>query len=137
MLLRVIALLPCVAPSPPCCCPGWLFALAGCPRQLPRCRSLCLLLSVCSHRVPTAPHPCLVLRVPYAYPLCTHRADLVLALGTSLRIEPAGSLPLFAKEFMLVNLQQTPKDESAALIVRAPVDVVMRAIMRDGLGIEI
>ena len=55
----------------------------------------------------------------------------MLALGTSLRIEPAGSLPLCANQFILVNLQQTPKDESAALIVRAPVDVVMRAIMRD------
>jgi len=63
-------------------------------------------------------------------------ADLVLALGTSLRIEPAGSLPTLARSFILVNLQQTPKDEEASLIVRAPVDVVMRAIMRDGLGLD-
>ena len=30
-------------------------------------------------------------------------ADLVLTLGTSLRIEPAGSLPLRAKKFVIVN----------------------------------
>ena len=42
------------------------------------------------------------------------RADLVVTLGTSLRIEPAGSLPLLCKEkggrFVIVNLQETPKD---------------------------
>ena len=63
------------------------------------------------------------------------QSDLVLALGTSLRIEPAGSLPCLAKSFVLVNLQQTPKDGEASLIVRAPVDMVMRAVMRDGFGI--
>jgi mono-ADP-ribosyltransferase sirtuin 6 len=63
------------------------------------------------------------------------QSDLVLALGTSLRIEPAGSLPCLAKSFVLVNLQQTPKDNQASLIVRAPVDMVMRAVMSDGFGI--
>ena len=37
------------------------------------------------------------------------QADVVLALGTSLRIEPAGSLPTLAKSFLLVNLQHTPE----------------------------
>lgn len=57
------------------------------------------------------------------------RADLVLCLGTSLRIEPAGSLPTFARKFVIVNLQETPYDKEAALIVRAPVDEVMNEIV--------
>jgi NAD-dependent SIR2 family protein deacetylase len=60
-------------------------------------------------------------------------ADLVLALGTSLRIEPAGSLPTLAKQFVIVNLQATPYDGKANLIVRAPVDTVMTKLI-EGLG---
>ena len=65
------------------------------------------------------------------------RSDLVLALGTSLRIEPAGSLPMQARKFCIVNFQTTPKDTSAELIVRAPVDDVMAAIMRDAFGLRL
>jgi mono-ADP-ribosyltransferase sirtuin 6 len=57
------------------------------------------------------------------------RADLVLCLGTSLRIEPAGSLPTLARKFVIVNLQETPYDKEATLIVRAPVDEVMNEVM--------
>lgn len=57
------------------------------------------------------------------------KADLVLCLGTSLRIEPVGSLPLSAKKFVIVNLQATPKDENASLIIRAKVDDVMEILM--------
>lgn len=58
-------------------------------------------------------------------------ADLVIALGTSLRIEPAGSLPATAHKFVIVNLQETPKDKEAncALIIRAKVDDVMTDLM--------
>jgi mono-ADP-ribosyltransferase sirtuin 6 len=57
------------------------------------------------------------------------QADLVICLGTSLRIEPAGSLPTFAKKFVIVNLQETPYDDEAELIVRAPVDDVMNEVL--------
>ena len=57
------------------------------------------------------------------------RADLILCLGTSLRIEPVGSLPLLAKKFVIINLQATPFDEQAAIIVRAKVDDVMTRLM--------
>ena len=57
------------------------------------------------------------------------KADLVLCLGTSLRIEPVGSLPLLAKRFVIVNLQVTPKDDQASLIVKASVDDVMDYLM--------
>ncbi len=57
------------------------------------------------------------------------KADFVLCLGTSLRIEPVGSLPLLAKKFAIVNLQVTPKDERTKLIIRAKVDEVMQSLM--------
>lgn len=63
------------------------------------------------------------------------KADLVLCLGTSLRIEPVGSLPLLAKKFAIINLQVTPKDDSAASIIRAKVDDVMESLMSN-LGYE-
>lgn len=63
------------------------------------------------------------------------KADFVLCLGTSLRIEPVGSLPLLAKKFAIVNLQVTPKDESATYIIRAKVDEVMDSLMSN-LGYE-
>ena len=63
------------------------------------------------------------------------KADVVLCLGTSLRIEPAGSLPTFSKQFVIVNLQPTPKDEFAALIIKASVDEVMQRLMV-GLGYQ-
>lgn len=68
------------------------------------------------------------------------RADLILCLGTSLRIEPAGGLCLFAKEaekkkrrrklgYVIVNLQVTPYDDGANLIIRGKVDEVMEGLM--------
>ena len=57
------------------------------------------------------------------------QADLVICLGTSLRIEPAASLPTRAKAFAIVNLQVTPYDPEASLIVRVKVDNVMAKLM--------
>ena len=54
---------------------------------------------------------------------------LVLCLGTSLRIEPVGSLPLEADKYVIVNLQRTPIDDTAALIIRGPVDHVMDQVV--------
>ena len=56
-------------------------------------------------------------------------ADLCLALGTSLRIEPVGCLPLQAKRFVIVNLQATPFDEDATLIIRSRVDEVIDRLL--------
>mmetsp|Transcript_25820 Transcript_25820/g.54567 ORF Transcript_25820/g.54567 Transcript_25820/m.54567 type:complete len:393 (-) Transcript_25820:162-1340(-) len=79
-----------------------------------------------------------------------YKADLVLCLGTSLRIEPAGGLCTYPTGssytkgkkkkkggtnnnnkvgYAIVNLQQTPYDEGAALIVRRRVDETMRGLM--------
>lgn len=62
-------------------------------------------------------------------------SDLVICLGTSLRIEPVGSLPSRAKQFVIVNLQRTPYDQDASLIIRNYVDSVMSRLM-DGLGLK-
>lgn len=69
------------------------------------------------------------------------KADLVVCFGTSLRIEPAAGLceyptawpiPADSEEklgYAIVNLQKTPYDEDAQLVVRAKVDDVMRYLM--------
>ena len=97
------------------------------------------------------------------------KADLILCLGTSLRIEPAGSLCTFTKNnsngcgdddddegkekrkrkkqsttstrrvhhqstkkklgYVIINLQPTPYDDGATLIIRAKVDDVMQFLM--------
>lgn len=66
-------------------------------------------------------------------------ADLCICLGTSLRVEPAGSLPNLAKSFAVVNLQPTPKDRATKceLIVRAKCDTVMRRLVRQVCGVEL
>lgn len=79
-----------------------------------------------------------------------YKADLVLCLGTSLRIEPAASLctyptypasvskkkkgrkkrkPRTKLGYAIVNLQQTPYDDGAALVLRGKVDDVMKGVM--------
>lgn len=63
------------------------------------------------------------------------QADLLICLGTSLRIQPVGSLPLRAKQFVIVNLQETPFDTDATLVIRAPVDNVMDDLLQT-LGYE-
>lgn len=59
------------------------------------------------------------------------RSDLVLVLGSSLRIEPVGSLPTLAKQFVIVNKQVTPYDDRASLIIRANVDKVFEVLMEN------
>lgn len=63
------------------------------------------------------------------------KSDLCIVLGTSLRIQPCGSLPKLAKKFVIVNKQPTPYDSLAELYIRAPVDDVMAYICSE-LGIE-
>jgi len=53
-----------------------------------------------------------------------------LCLGTSLRIIPVGELPLLAAKFAICNLQATPMDDQASLVIRSPVDHVMSELMK-------
>lgn len=61
------------------------------------------------------------------------RADLVLCLGTSLQITPACNLPLKCLkgggEIVIVNLQKTPKDKKASLVIHGRVDKVIGGAM--------
>jgi len=67
------------------------------------------------------------------------QAAVALALGTSLQIVPACDLPLrtvaAGGSLAIVNLQATPKDRAAALVVRGRCDEVMRAVMH-GLAVR-
>ncbi|XP_010536736.1 PREDICTED: NAD-dependent protein deacetylase SRT1 [Tarenaya hassleriana] len=60
-------------------------------------------------------------------------ADLVLCLGTSLQITPACNLPLKCLrgggKIVIVNLQKTPKDKKASLVIHGLVDKVVAGVM--------
>ncbi|XP_078162977.1 sirtuin 1 isoform X2 [Carex rostrata] len=61
-------------------------------------------------------------------------ADLVLCLGTSLQITPACNFPFRCLKnggrVVIVNLQSTPKDKKASLVIHGLVDKVMEEVMR-------
>ncbi|XP_031407124.1 NAD-dependent protein deacetylase SRT1 isoform X2 [Punica granatum] len=63
---------------------------------------------------------------------CT-KADIVLCLGTSLQITPACNLPLKCLQgggkIIIVNLQKTPKDKKASLVIHGFVDKVVSGVM--------
>lgn len=60
-------------------------------------------------------------------------ADLVLCLGTSLQIRPICNLPLNTKrhggKVVIVNLQKTPKNKSADVVIHARCDAVFERVM--------
>ncbi|KAK4594275.1 hypothetical protein RGQ29_018098 [Quercus rubra] len=62
-------------------------------------------------------------------------ADVVLCLGTSLQITPACDLPFQTLRgggrVIIVNLQQTPKDKKASLVIHGRVDKVIAGVMHD------
>ncbi|CAL5202342.1 unnamed protein product [Lathyrus oleraceus] len=61
------------------------------------------------------------------------QADIVLCLGTSLQITPACNLPLKALrgggKVVIVNLQKTPKDKNASLVIHGFSDKVIAGVM--------
>lgn len=60
-------------------------------------------------------------------------ADLVLCLGTSLQIRPICNLPMNTKrqggKIIIVNLQKTPKNKAADIVIHARCDQVMQCVM--------
>ncbi|KAJ9568068.1 hypothetical protein OSB04_004034 [Centaurea solstitialis] len=60
-------------------------------------------------------------------------ADVILCLGTSLQITPACNLPLKCLrgggKVVIVNLQKTPKDKKANLVIHGFVDKVIGGVM--------
>ncbi|CAG9329276.1 unnamed protein product [Blepharisma stoltei] len=66
-------------------------------------------------------------------------SDLCLAMGSSLRVTPAANIPeLVGKQgrLVIVNLQKTPLDRKAQLVIHAMCDTVMEKLM-ERLGLEI
>lgn len=67
-------------------------------------------------------------------------ADLNIALGTTLQINPSGTLPMknkkFDGKFVICNLQPTKYDKKADLVISSYVDVVMEKVAKR-LGVEI
>ncbi|CAG9330416.1 unnamed protein product [Blepharisma stoltei] len=60
-------------------------------------------------------------------------ADLCLCMGSSLRVTPAANIPLETKKrggkLVIVNLQRTPLDDSADMVINAFCDTVMEKLM--------
>jgi len=58
-------------------------------------------------------------------------ADLMLALGSSLRVFPACGLagPNEKSKMVIVNLQKTPMDEDAEFVIHAKIDTVFEMLM--------
>ncbi len=58
-------------------------------------------------------------------------ADLLLAIGSSLVVEPAASIPRIASQhgarLVIINRDETPLDQIADLIVREPIGEVLRS----------
>ena len=65
-------------------------------------------------------------------------AQVALCLGTSLQITPACNLPLRTMRagghLVIVNLQATPKDKKADLVIHARCEVCLHQQFPDGLA---
>lgn len=59
----------------------------------------------------------------------SREADLALVLGTSMRVSPANKFPQMASDMVICNLQPTPLDHRASLVIRARTDEVMRRLL--------
>mmetsp|Transcript_45028 Transcript_45028/g.101656 ORF Transcript_45028/g.101656 Transcript_45028/m.101656 type:complete len:225 (+) Transcript_45028:427-1101(+) len=55
---------------------------------------------------------------------------LAICLGTSMQMTPARDWPCEAGRMVIVNLQPTVKDAEAKLVIRAPIDTVMRGLVQ-------
>lgn len=61
------------------------------------------------------------------------QADLMLSLGSSLRVAPANQIPInmtwHGGKFVIVNLQKTPLDDFAEFVIHARIQTVMAKLM--------
>jgi NAD-dependent deacetylase len=68
-----------------------------------------------------------------AFNLCI-RTDLILAIGSSLVVEPAASLPLHAKQngarLVIINRTETPLDSLADVVLREPIGASLTEIVK-------
>ncbi|KAJ3435914.1 nad-dependent protein deacetylase sirtuin-7 [Anaeramoeba flamelloides] len=64
------------------------------------------------------------------------KCDLALVLGTSLKVTPASSLPVISVKrqtgkLVICNLQKTPKDKYASLLIKGKIDKVCKLLMKE------
>jgi len=63
----------------------------------------------------------------------SQQSDLMVCMGSSIRVSPASDLPmqtlLNGGQYVIINLQKTPVDELAALVIHERVDKVMALLM--------
>ncbi len=63
----------------------------------------------------------------------SREADLFLAIGSSLVVEPAAGLPRMAKSWgaalVIINQTETPLDDRADLVIRAPIGETVGAVL--------
>jgi NAD-dependent deacetylase len=61
------------------------------------------------------------------------KADLYVAIGSSLVVEPAASFPVLAKRsgasLVIINNQETPLDAIADIVIREPIGETMRKLL--------
>ncbi len=62
--------------------------------------------------------------------LAASRADLLVAIGTSLQVTPVAGLAGVAPSLAIVNAEPTPYDEDAEVIVRDPISDVLDEVHR-------
>jgi len=69
-----------------------------------------------------------------------NKSDVALVLGTSMRVAPANKFPSHAQmnggKMVIVNLQVTPYDNKANIIIRDKTDKVMQMLCKE-LGVDI
>ncbi|MCU0284362.1 MAG: Sir2 family NAD-dependent protein deacetylase [Candidatus Nanopelagicales bacterium] len=63
----------------------------------------------------------------------TQRADLLVAVGTSLQVNPVAGLAGLADRLAIVNAEETPYDDDAELVVRGSISQVLTAVA-DAVG---
>lgn len=68
------------------------------------------------------------------------RSDLIIALGSSLRVNPAADIPAVAvrrkQKLVICNLQKTPLSPYCSLEIHSQIDAVMKGLL-ERLGLEI
>jgi len=62
----------------------------------------------------------------------SRQADVFLAIGSSLVVQPAASLPVIARQrgarLVVLNLEPTPLDDIAQIVLRAPIGATLQAV---------
>jgi len=66
----------------------------------------------------------------------SHEADLAIVMGTSMLVTPACILPGNAAKMVICNLQKTPYDDTAILLLRGKTDTFIKLLLIE-LGVEI